>query len=190
LCRSAALTLSCHLGRFSISTLFHPEGWRPGRGRFLECAHPIRRGERGVGRMGGPLWSPAVPFCDVHPPCRHPYRATRATIKALPSSPHPARPYGFRCQFANRFEFCVRIRITLTKSPSTSVGARAAERRGVGLADMPPACRAQALRVWSPAVPFCAVHPPCRHPYRATRASLSATFIHPVIIHTGLRGRP
>jgi hypothetical protein len=40
------------------------------------------------------VWSSAVPFCDVHPPCRHPYRATRATIKALPSAPHPARPYG------------------------------------------------------------------------------------------------
>ncbi len=38
---------------------------------------------------------------------------------------------------------------------------------------MPPACRAQALRVWSPAVPFCDIHPPCRQPDRATRAYLS-----------------
>jgi len=41
-----------------------------------------------------PLWSPAVPFCDVHPPCRQPYRATRATIKAHSTHPHRPRPYG------------------------------------------------------------------------------------------------
>ncbi len=67
--------------------------WLSGVG-FLERANRVRRGERGVGRMGGPLWSPAVPFCDVHPPCRQPDRATRATIKALPTSHHHPRPYG------------------------------------------------------------------------------------------------
>ncbi len=29
---------------------------------FLEHAHRVRRGERGVEWMGGPLWSPAVPL--------------------------------------------------------------------------------------------------------------------------------
>ena len=43
----------------------------------------------------GTVW-PAVPFCDVHPPCRQPYRATRATIKAHPAHPHHPRPYGSR----------------------------------------------------------------------------------------------
>ncbi len=28
---------------------------------FLEPAHRVRRGERGVEWMGGPLWSPAPP---------------------------------------------------------------------------------------------------------------------------------
>jgi hypothetical protein len=29
---------------------------------FLERPDRVRRGERGVGRLGGPLWSPVVPF--------------------------------------------------------------------------------------------------------------------------------
>src|SRR6266436_2527738 len=61
---------------------------------FLERAHRVRRGEGGWEGRGGPLWSPAVPLCDVHPPCRQPYRATRATIKAHSTHPHRPRPYG------------------------------------------------------------------------------------------------
>ena len=36
----------------------------------------------------GTVW-PAVPFCDVHPPCRQPYRATRATIREALASGMP-----------------------------------------------------------------------------------------------------
>ena len=51
----------------------------------------IRRGEGGVERTGGPFWSPAVGVQHFQGDER---RVTRATIKALPTHPLPARPYG------------------------------------------------------------------------------------------------
>src|SRR6266481_4788880 len=67
---------------------------RPHRHQVKEKPISIRRGEGGWVVRGGPLWSPAVLFCDVYPPCRQPYRATRATIKAHSTHPNHPRPYG------------------------------------------------------------------------------------------------
>src|SRR6266567_3167837 len=51
-----------------------------------------RRGEDGVERKGGPLWSPAclVLLLTSRGTLPHP----RATIKALPTLPNRPRPYG------------------------------------------------------------------------------------------------
>ena len=54
----------------------------------------VRRGECGGEWRGGPLRSPAVPVCDIHPSSRQHYRATRATIKAHSTHPNHPRPYG------------------------------------------------------------------------------------------------
>ena len=68
---------------------------------FFESGHHARRGECGGEWWSGPLWSPAVPVCYIHPSSRQQDRATRATIReALADMPgacqqgplHPSQP--------------------------------------------------------------------------------------------------
>jgi len=55
----------------------------------------IRRGERGVGWRGGPLWSPAPAYAHLpnHTVGKQ-KEGRRATIKVLPAPPSHPRPYG------------------------------------------------------------------------------------------------